>query len=88
MGPHMDEWGNSVQHVVCHTVRDSAAILDATWGASPGDGVIAPPPEQPYSEVIHTSPRALRIGFLDRAIRANTDIDEEVAEGVAGVHLL
>jgi len=85
MGPHMDEWGNSVQHVVCHTVRDSAAILDATWGASPGDGVIAPPPEQPYSEVIHTSPRALRIGFLDRAIRANTDIDEEVAEAVRTV---
>ena len=35
MGPHMDEWGNSVQHVVCHTVRDSAAILDATIGLDP-----------------------------------------------------
>ncbi|MDG1367931.1 MAG: amidase, partial [Acidimicrobiales bacterium] len=43
MGPHMDEWENSVQHVVCHSVRDSAAILDATMGARPGDGVIVPP---------------------------------------------
>ena len=29
MGPHMDEWGNSVQHVVCHTVRDSASRIAA-----------------------------------------------------------
>ena len=28
MGPLKDEWGNSVQHVVSHTIRDSAAILD------------------------------------------------------------
>ena len=43
-GPLNDEWSNSVQHVVCHTVRDSAAILDATAGPFPGDGVIAPLP--------------------------------------------
>ena len=30
MGPMQDEWGNSVQHVVCHSLRDAAAILDAT----------------------------------------------------------
>ncbi|HBM56652.1 MAG TPA: amidase, partial [Acidimicrobiaceae bacterium] len=30
MGPVKEEWGLSVQHVVCHTMRDSAAILDAT----------------------------------------------------------
>ena len=44
MGPLSEEWGNSVQHVVCHTVRDSAAILDATAYPFPGDGVIAPAP--------------------------------------------
>ncbi|MEM9466907.1 MAG: amidase [Actinomycetota bacterium] len=85
MGPHMDEWGNSVQHVVCHTVRDSAAILDATHGPRPGDGVIAPPPAGPYADTMRHDPGVLRIGFLDRAIRTGTDIDPEVAEAVRSV---
>lgn len=84
MGPHMDEWGNSVQHVVCHTVRDSAAILDACLGARPGDGVIAPPPRAPYRVVAQHEVPALRIGFLDHAIRTNTEIDPEVADAVRG----
>ena len=87
MGPHMDEWGNSVQHVVCHTVRDSAAILDATHGSRPGDGVIAPPPVAPYAEVIERPPGSLRIGVLDHAIRTGTEIDPEVAEAVRAVAL-
>ena len=82
MGPHMDEWGNSVQHVVCHTVRDSAAILDATMGARAGDGVIAPPPRAPYRVLATQDVPALRIGFLDRAIRTNTEVDPEVAAAV------
>ena len=82
MGPHMDEWGNSVQHVVCHTVRDSAAILDATHGARPGDGVIAPAPSERYAHAMRREPGRLRIGFLDHAIRTNTEIDPEVAAAV------
>ena len=85
MGPHMDEWGNSVQHVVCHTVRDSAAILDATHGPRAGDGVIAPPPSTPYVESVRRDPGRLRIGFLDRAIRSNTEIDGEVADAVRSI---
>ncbi len=42
MGPVKEEWGVSVQHVVCHTMRDCAAILDATAIPFLGDGVIAP----------------------------------------------
>ena len=82
MGPHMDEWGNSVQHVVCHSVRDSAAILDATMGARPGDGVIAPPPRAPYRVLATQDVASLQIGFLDHAIRTNTEIDPEVAAAV------
>ena len=81
-GPHNDEWSNSVQHVVCHTVRDSAAILDATAGPFPGDGVIAPAPVAPYTEMIKQPPARLRIGMLADSIRNGVAIDPEVALAV------
>ncbi|MBT6372923.1 MAG: amidase, partial [Acidimicrobiaceae bacterium] len=40
-GPR-EEWSFSCQHVVSHTVRDTAAILDATAIPFAGDGVVAP----------------------------------------------
>jgi amidase len=67
MGPLRDEWGVSVQHVVCHTVRDCAAILDVSWRPFPGDGVIAPAPERPYAEEVGRTER-LRVGVLDQAV--------------------
>ncbi|MDW3218465.1 MAG: amidase [Acidimicrobiales bacterium] len=85
MGPQRDEWGNSVQHVVCHTVRDSAAILDATATPFPGDGVIAPFPDRPFLDVVADDPRPLRIGVLDRSIRDGIPIDPEVAAAVRDV---
>ncbi|MYA73216.1 MAG: amidase [Acidimicrobiaceae bacterium] len=81
-GPHNDEWSNSVQHVVCHTVRDSAAILDATAGPFPGDGVVAPAPPAPYAEMITQDPPPLRIGMLAASIRSKIPIDPEVAGAV------
>ena len=44
MGPNQEEWGLSIQHVVCHSMRDTAGILDATAIPTMGDGVVAPPP--------------------------------------------
>jgi len=85
MGPRLDEWGNSVQHVVCHTVRDAAAILDACLGSRPGDGVIAPPPRAPYRVMARHDVAPLRIGFLDHAIRDNTEADPDVTEAVRSV---
>jgi amidase len=82
MGPHQDEWGNSVQHVVCHTVRDCAAILDATAYPFPGDGVIAPTPAAPFRTFTEADPQPLRIGILDRSIREEIPIDPEVADAV------
>lgn len=66
MGPLRDEWGVSVQHVVAHSVRDTAAVLDATWRPFPGDGVIAPAPARPWAEEVGAEGR-LRIGLLDHA---------------------
>jgi amidase len=85
MGPQRDEWGNSVQHVVSHTVRDTAAILDATASPFPGDGVIAPFPEKPFADYILDDPRPLRIGVLDRSIRDGIPIDPEVAAAVRDI---
>lgn len=73
MGPLRDEWGVSVQHVVSHTVRDTAAILDVSWPPFPGDGVVAPPPARPYAEEVGVDPGRLRIGFLDHSLAGATD---------------
>ena len=64
------------------TVRDSAAILDATTVHEAGDGVYAPEADAPYASMVGQDPGPLRIGFLDHAIRTNTEIDPEVAEAV------
>jgi len=55
--------GFTVDHVVTRTVRDSAAMLDAT-GRPRADSPFAPPPkERPYTEEIERSPGKLRIAW-------------------------
>jgi amidase len=67
MGPHNDEWTPSAQHVVCHTVRDSAAILDATAVHTLADGVIAPSPQQPFATFVGSDPGSLKVGVCTQA---------------------
>ena len=67
MGPLRDEWGVSVQHVVSHSVRDTAAVLDAAWMPFTGDGVVAPPPGRPWVDEMGVD-EPLRIGVLDHAL--------------------
>ncbi len=64
-GPQRDESGLGVEHCVSRTVRDTAALLDATCGPGIGDTVIAPPPVRPYTEELGADPGRLRIGLLD-----------------------
>lgn len=64
-GPVRDESGLGVEHCVSRTVRDTAALLDATCGPGIGDTVIAPPPSRPYLEEVGADPGCLRIGLLD-----------------------
>ena len=73
MGPSHDEWGVSIQHVVTHSVRDSAAILDATAGPGVGDGVIAPTPGVPWLDQVGAPVAPLRIGVLDHSLTTDTD---------------
>jgi len=55
--------GLATQHVVSRSVRDSAALLDATAGALPGDPYSAAPPVRPYLDEVTSEPGRLRIGF-------------------------
>jgi len=64
-GPDRDESGLSVQHVVTRSVRDAAAILDATAGPGAGDMAVAPGPTRPYVDEVGVDPGRLRIGLLD-----------------------
>jgi len=55
--------GFSVQHCVSRSVRDSAAVLDATSGPVAGDRWWAPAPAGPYLQEVDAPPRRLRIAF-------------------------
>jgi amidase len=55
--------GNVVDHVVTRTVRDSAAMLDATGYPEPGSPYPPPAKERPYVEEIAKSPGRLRIAW-------------------------
>jgi amidase len=58
--------GFTVEHCVSISVRDSAALLDATRGPRPGDRFFAPPPERPYLDEVSVDPGRLRIAFSVR----------------------
>lgn len=59
-------------HAVTRSVRDSAAILDATAGPLPGDPHIAPAPVGPYAQETDRDPGCLRIGLGTVALTGET----------------
>ena len=59
--------GCSTEHAVTLTVRDTAALLDATAGPGPGDPYVAPPPARPYLDEVRAAPRALRVAWTAAA---------------------
>ncbi len=64
-GPLLGErWsGLSLAHVVSRSVRDSAALLDATAGPAIGDPYCAPHQSRPFLEELAARPGRLRIAF-------------------------
>jgi len=70
-GPELGErwFGCSAEHVLTRSVRDCAAILDATHGPAPGEPYTAPAPARPYLEEMGAAPGRLRIGLLDHGPR-------------------
>lgn len=59
--------GLVVEHALTRSVRDSAALLDATAGPEPGDPYWAPPVVRPYRDELHSPKIPLRIGFTVRS---------------------
>lgn len=51
------------EHALTISVRDSAALLDATAGSLAGDPYFAPPIERPFVREVDTDPGRLRIAF-------------------------
>lgn len=64
LGPDHGDLGGGIwaEHVITHSVRDSAAFLDATAGAAIGDPHIAPAPARSFREAAGMAPARLRLG--------------------------
>ncbi len=69
MGPDFGDVfsGLVVEHAVTRSVRDSAALLDATAGPDVGDPYWAPPPGRLFLNEIGADPGKLKIAFATRA---------------------
>jgi len=65
LGPDLGErWSGYVcQHVLTRTVRDTAALLDASRGPEVGSPYHAPVPERPFLDEVGRDPGRLRIAF-------------------------
>ena len=65
MAPFIGEaWSGYVQeHVVCRSVRDSAALLDAIDAPTPGEPYAAPHKEMSWLQRLETPVRKLRVAF-------------------------
>ena len=75
--------GLVAEHVVSRSVRDSAAVLDATAGPEIGDPYAAPPPPGSYLEATKTEPQRLRIAFTTTALDGEIDPECEAAAEAA-----
>ena len=77
-GPDQGEGnaGLSVGHCVSRTVRDTAALLDATQGPEAGAPYVAPPPERPFIDEVGRDPGRLRIAYVTTALDGSA-IDPE-----------
>lgn len=84
LGPAVGEaWqGFVVEHGLTRSVRDSAALLDATAGADAGAPTVLPPPVRPYLEEAAAPPGRLRIAFTTTPFLGSS-VDPVCAQAVA-----
>jgi amidase len=73
LGPDIGEvfHGLSCDHVLTRSVRDSAAMLDATAGPDVGAPYYASPPARPFLDEVETAPGKLRIAYTSEPFLTN-----------------
>jgi len=78
--------GLVIDHALTRSVRDSAALLDATAGPDVGDPYWAPPPARPFLQEVGADPGRLRIAFTTTAptgVKMHTDCISAVRDAAA-----
>ncbi len=85
VGPDSGQFwqGAAVEHVLTRSVRDSAALLDATRGAAIGDRYAVPHPKRPYMKEITAKPGKLKVAF-STASPIGRKVDPECVAAVHG----
>ena len=85
-GPDVGEgWsGLACGHAITRTVRDSAALLDASSGPAAGDPYWAPPPSRPFLLEVGDEPGKLRIAVMKKAV-GGVAVHPECVKGVESV---
>jgi amidase len=83
LGPALGDGlaGLPVEHAVTRSVRDSAALLDATSGPDQGAPYFAAPPERPFLQEVGTDPGRLRVAVTREAM-TGTPVDPECVAAV------
>jgi amidase len=83
LGPDIgDAWhGLDCEHVVTRTVRDSAAMLDATAGPDVGAPYYTPAPQRPFLDEVESEPSKLRIAYSAKPLLPGT-VHEDCVKGL------
>jgi len=83
-GPEFGElWhGFAIEHVLSRSVRDSAAMLDATAGADPGAPYAAPAQARPFLDEVSTEPGRLRIAFTRQPLFGHGAVHADCVAGL------
>ena len=89
LGPRYGDVASGLlcEHVLTRSVRDSAAVLDATSGPAVGDPYWAPERRMPFSDELAQPPRRLRIAW-STAASWGIDIDPACSSAVQAVAAL
>ena len=72
--------GLAAEHAVTLSVRDCAALLDATAGPGAGDPYAAPAPTRPFLQEIGVAPGRLRIAFTRKTPDGTTIGEDSLRE--------
>lgn len=90
LGPErLEGWnGCGTQHAVSLSVRDSAALLDATAGPELGAPYVAPMPGRSFLAEVDATPGALRVALVTRPVSGSDVAPECVAAAEDAARLL